>query len=44
MKQLVEIQKQGQHHGNTEESNIKKVQLDDELLTVARDLGICFGD
>ena len=24
--------------------NTKKVQLDDELLTVARDLGICFGD
>ena len=34
----------GAASGNTEESNIKKVQLDDELLTVARDLGICFGD
>lgn len=44
MKQFGRNTKIGAASGNTEESNIKKVQLDDELLTVARDLGICFGD
>ncbi len=34
----------GAASGNTEESNIKKVKMDDELLEVARNLDISFGD
>ena len=30
--------------GNTPESNIRKVQMDDELIKTARNIGICLGD
>ena len=30
--------------GNTAESNIRKVQMDDRLIKTARDIGICLGD
>ncbi len=32
------------HLGNTKESNIRKVPMDDDLIKVARNLGICLGD
>ena len=34
----------GAASGNTKESNIRKVTLDDDLVRVARDLGMCLGD
>lgn len=34
----------GAASGNTKESNIRKIQMDDDLIKVARDLGICLGD
>jgi 6-phosphofructokinase 1 len=34
----------GAASGNTKESNIRKVQMDDDLIRVARDLGMCLGD
>ena len=34
----------GAASGNTKESNIRTVPLDDDLIRVARDLGICLGD
>ena len=30
--------------GNTPESNLRKVTMDDELVKTARDVGICLGD
>lgn len=30
--------------GNTKESNIRKVQMDDDLVKTARSIGICLGD
>ena len=30
--------------GNTEESNLRRVQMDDDLMKTARDIGINFGD
>ena len=30
--------------GNTAESNIRKVKMDDDLVKTARDIGICLGD
>ncbi len=30
--------------GNTPESNIRKIQMDDELIKTARNIGICLGD
>ena len=34
----------GAASGNNKESNIRKVTLDDDLVRVARDLGMCLGD
>ena len=34
----------GAASGNTKESNIRKVKMDDDLVRVARDLGMCLGD
>ncbi len=34
----------GAASGNTAESNIRKVQMDDRLIKTARDIGICLGD
>ena len=34
----------GAASGNTKESNIRKIQMDDDLIKIARDLGICLGD
>lgn len=34
----------GAASGNTKESNIRKIKMDDDLIRVARDLGICLGD
>lgn len=34
----------GAASGNTKESNIRKIQMDDDLIKVARNLGICLGD
>lgn len=34
----------GAASGNTKESNIRKVPLDDDLIKVARNLGMCLGD
>ncbi len=34
----------GAASGNTKESNIRKVKMDDDLIRVARDLGMCLGD
>ena len=34
----------GAASGNTKESNIRKIQMDDDLIRVARDLGMCLGD
>ena len=34
----------GAASGNTKESNIRKITMDDDLIRVARDLGICLGD
>ena len=34
----------GAASGNTKESNIRKIQMDDDLIKGARDLGICLGD
>ena len=34
----------GAASGNTKESNIRKVQMDDDLIKIARDLGMCLGD
>ena len=34
----------GAASGNTKESNIRKVPMDDDLIKVARNLGICLGD
>ena len=34
----------GAASGNTKESNIRKVPMDDDLVKVARNLGICLGD
>ena len=34
----------GAASGNTKESNIRKVELNDDLVRVARDLGMCLGD
>ena len=34
----------GAASGNTKESNIRKVQMDDDLIRIARDLGMCLGD
>lgn len=34
----------GAASGNTKESNIRKIQMDDDLIKVARDLGMCLGD
>lgn len=34
----------GAASGNTKESNIRKIKMDDDLIKVARDLGICLGD
>ena len=30
--------------GNTKESNIRKVSMDDDLVKTARHIGICLGD
>ena len=30
--------------GNTPESNLRKVSMDDDLVKTARDIGICLGD
>lgn len=34
----------GAASGNTKESNIRKIQMDDDLIKIARDLGMCLGD
>ena len=34
----------GAASGNTKESNIRKITMDDPLVQVARDLGMCLGD
>ena len=34
----------GAASGNTKESNIRRVPMDDDLIKVARDLGMCLGD
>ena len=34
----------GAASGNTKESNIRKVQMGDDLIRIARDLGMCLGD
>lgn len=34
----------GAASGNTKESNIRKIQMNDDLIKIARDLGICLGD
>ena len=34
----------GAASGNTKESNIKTIPLDDDLIRVARDLGMSLGD
>ena len=34
----------GAASGNTKESNIRRVPMDDDLIRVARDLGMCLGD
>lgn len=34
----------GAASGNTKESNIRKIQMDDDLVKIARDIGICLGD
>ena len=34
----------GAVEGGTEDSNMKTVKLDDDLVTTARDIGICLGD
>ena len=34
----------GAASGNTKESNIRKIQMDDDLIRIARDLGMCLGD
>lgn len=34
----------GAASGNTKESNIRKIKMDDDLIKVARNLGICLGD
>ena len=34
----------GAASGNTKESNIRKIKMDDDLVRVARDLGMCLGD
>ena len=34
----------GAASGNTKESNIRKVQMDDDLIQIARDLGMCLGE
>ena len=30
--------------GNTKESNLRKVKMDDDLVKTARNIGICLGD
>ncbi|MBP3596195.1 MAG: ATP-dependent 6-phosphofructokinase [Clostridia bacterium] len=34
----------GAASGNTKESNIRKIKMDDDLINVARHIGICLGD
>ena len=34
----------GAASGNTKESNIRKIEMDDALITTARQIGICLGD
>ena len=34
----------GAASGNTKESNIRRIKMDDDLIRVARDLGMCLGD
>ena len=34
----------GAASGNTKESNIRTIQMDDDLITTARQVGICLGD
>ena len=34
----------GAASGNTKESNIRTIKMDDDLIRVARDLGMCLGD
>lgn len=34
----------GAASGNTKESNIRKIKMDDPLITTARQIGICLGD
>ena len=34
----------GAASGNTKESNIRKIKMDDELVKLARELGMCLGD
>ncbi len=34
----------GAASGNTKESNIRKIKMDDDLIKVARSMGICLGD
>lgn len=34
----------GAASGNTNESNIRKIKMDDDLIKIARDLGMCLGD
>ncbi len=34
----------GAASGNTKESNIRTIKMDDDLIRVAKDLGICLGD
>lgn len=34
----------GAASGNTKESNIRKISMDDDLIKIARNLGICLGD
>ena len=36
--------KVGAVSGNTAESNIRKVSMDDDLVKTARSIGICLGD
>ena len=34
----------GAASGNTKESNIRRISMDDDLIKIARDLGMCLGD
>lgn len=34
----------GAASGGTAETNIKKIEMDDELIKIARNIGLCLGD